>query len=525
MLEKFNDVLRYPVIIGRELARIRKLEQKYGVDVLSSCLSVISMALYKCKGFWPLNTQLVSYCLLVTQRTNKNGRLLEILTGEGKSCVIAMVAATHALLGRTVDIVTSSPVLSQRDAEEWREFYSVMELEVGCNVEDNTKEDTTCYECPIVYGTVETFARDILKTEFLLQDVRKGRKCDIVIVDEVDSMLIDQGVQCTYLSHDVASIGMRHLEPILALIWMHVSNLSTPIIFNKGVVFYLTEPEVFFMTLFRLNDEIDPLLILRLSEEYGKNEESLDEMNCVNKGFTDEYLRENIRCHSSMLRSINCFEFFLFAQDLLHLDINVYYDITNMYNFMSDSNNDRSRISIVPIGDGLASVVLHEDVIKDRLTKMLTEEVFSKQKGTKIDLPGYLRDFCNSRLRCWIDNAFLAKKMKPGREYIIDGNAIYPVDYKSTGVIETNKKWGDGLQQFLEMKHGLPLSPLSLITNFLSNIDFFDQYGNTIFGVSGTLGNNAEKNFMSDTFSVEFATIPTSKRRKLFELDGVILAR
>ena len=105
-----------------------------------------------------------------------------------------MVAATYALLGRTVDIATSSPVLSQRDAEEWQEFFSIMELDAGCNVDDNTKEDTTCYECLIVYGTVETFARDILKTEFLLQDVRKGRKCDIVIVDEVDSMLIDKGV-------------------------------------------------------------------------------------------------------------------------------------------------------------------------------------------------------------------------------------------------------------------------------------------------------------------------------------------
>ena len=68
----------------------------------------------------------------------------------------------------------------------------------------------------------ETFARDILKTEFLLQDVRKGRKCDIVIVDEVDSMLIDQGVQCTYLSHDMANVGMCHFDFILALIWMHV---------------------------------------------------------------------------------------------------------------------------------------------------------------------------------------------------------------------------------------------------------------------------------------------------------------
>ena len=115
------------IIIGRELDRIHKSKQKYGVDVLSSCLAVTSMALYTCKGFWPLNTQLVSYCLLVIQKTNKKGRLLEILTGEGKSCVIAMVAATYAFLGRTVDIVTSSPVLSKRDDEAWREFYSIDE--------------------------------------------------------------------------------------------------------------------------------------------------------------------------------------------------------------------------------------------------------------------------------------------------------------------------------------------------------------------------------------------------------------
>ena len=231
----------------------------------------------QCKGFRPLNTQLVSYCLLVIQRTNEKGRLLEILTGEGKSCVIAMVAATYALQGRTVDIVTSSPVLSQRDAEEWREFYSMMKLEVGCNVEDNTKEDTTCYECPIVYGTVETFARDILKTEFLMQDVRKGRKCDIVIVDEVDSMLIDQGVQCTYLSHDVASIGMRHFKPILALIWMHVSR-HTPVISKEGIVFYSTEPEDILVALSRLSGEIDPLQILRLAEmdeENGRHQERI----------------------------------------------------------------------------------------------------------------------------------------------------------------------------------------------------------------------------------------------------------
>ena len=80
---------------------------------------------------------------------------------------------------------------------------------------------------PSCMAHVETFARDILKTEFLLQNVRNGRTCEIVIVDEVDSMLIDQGIQSTYLSHDLASIGLSHFEPILALIWMHVSRLIT----------------------------------------------------------------------------------------------------------------------------------------------------------------------------------------------------------------------------------------------------------------------------------------------------------
>ena len=515
-LNSYKDARDYQDIIKRELDRIQKSEQKTGVDVLSSCLAVTSMALHIHKKYWPLNTQLVSYCLLVIQRTSENGRLLEILTGEGKSCVIAMVAATYALLGKTVDIVTSSPVLSQRDAKEWKDFYSKMELEVGCNVKDNTKEYTTCYECPIVYGTVETFARDILKTEFVLQDVRKGRKSYIVIVDEVDSMLIDQGVQCTYLSHDVEIVGMRHFKPILALIWMHVNRFE-PVISKDGVVYYSTEPEDVLVALSRLNNEIDPLQILRLAEDD-------EEVEGIKKGFTDEYLSQGVKRQREMLSKINVLTFFMFARKILRMDIKIYSDMNKFI-----QRDDYFAISVIKRTGrfsrdvGLVSVILHGDSIKDRLKKMMTDSIMSDEIQNKIDLPIYLRDFCVSRLRCWINNAFLANEMRENREYIDKNNTIYPVDYKSTGVIETNKKWGDGLQQFLEMKHDSSRTPLSLITNFLSNEDFFDRYESNIIGVSGTLGNDAEKKFMSKTFSVKFATIPPSKRRKLFELDGLIL--
>ena len=183
------------------------------------------------------------------------------------------------------------------------------------------------------------------------------------------------------------------------------------------------------------------------------------------------------------------------------------------------------------MNDGLSSVVFSVDMLKDRLTKMISD-VVSHETETGINLSIHLRDYCHSQMRYWIDSAFTARNMRQNREYVVRDNAVYPVDFKSTGVIETNKKWADGLQQFLEMKHGLPRSPLSLITNFLSNVDFFDRYRNekvggynNILGVSGTLGSDADKKFMSDTFSVEFAAIPTSKRRKLFELDGVIVRR
>ena len=505
--------------IEHELNRIEYSKQTYyGVDMLSSCLAVTSMALYICKKYWPSNSQIVSYCLLIARRMENEGRLLEILTGEGKSCVIAMVAATYALLGRTVDIVTSSPVLSQRDAEEWRTFYKTLELDVDCNVEDNREEDSQCYKCPIVYGTVETFARDILKTEFILKDVRHGRKCDVVIVDEVDTLLIDQGVQCTYFSHDTSSLEMRHFEPILALIWMNL-YMFFPANDGHKIVYYVTEPEVFFVTLLHLSNGIDPLEILRLAEK-GENK-------IFNEGFTDVYLSKNIEDQKNMLFSIDhsrVARFFKFAVECLNLDIDIY-EVTDSscdFNWVQ-----QTRILILVHNKGLSSVALPVDVVKDRLTKMISN-VISDENETGINLPIHLRDYCNKRLRYWIDNAFHAQNMRPDREYVVRDDAVYPVDFKATGVIENNKKWGDGLQQFLEMKHDLPRSALSLITNFLSNVDFFDRYKNVgvynnIVGVSGTLGTDAEKKFMRDTFSVEFVTIPTSRRRKLFELDGVIL--
>ena len=75
---------------------------------------------------------------------------------------------------------------------------------------------------------------------------------------------------------------------------------------------------------------------------------------------------------------------------------------------------------------------------------------------------------------------------------------------KASGILETNKQWGDGLQQFLEMKHQLSLSDMTTVTNFMSNFHFFKRYSQAlgVFGVTGTIGDEAGSDFMQKHFKV-----------------------
>lgn len=63
--------------------------------------------------------------LLLPKLTGEKGILLEIGTGEGKSCILGMFATKQANCGTKVDIVTSSPVLARRDQEEWNKLYDM----------------------------------------------------------------------------------------------------------------------------------------------------------------------------------------------------------------------------------------------------------------------------------------------------------------------------------------------------------------------------------------------------------------
>ena len=126
--------------------------------------------------------------------TLHQGKIAEMRTGEGKTLVATLPAYLNALTGEGVHIVTVNEYLAQRDADWMSPLYKGLGLTVGVIKNSQTSEEKrAAYNCDITYGTNNEFGFDYLRDNlaFRLED-RVQRKLAFAIVDEVDSILIDE---------------------------------------------------------------------------------------------------------------------------------------------------------------------------------------------------------------------------------------------------------------------------------------------------------------------------------------------
>ncbi len=122
------------------------------------------------------------------------GRISEMVTGEGKTLVETLPAYLNALTGKGVHIVTVNDYLAKRDSEEMGKIYRFLGLDVGLIVNESTRQQRTkAYLADITYGTNNEFGFDYLRDNMvtsLSSKVQRGH--NFAIVDEVDSILIDE---------------------------------------------------------------------------------------------------------------------------------------------------------------------------------------------------------------------------------------------------------------------------------------------------------------------------------------------
>jgi len=122
------------------------------------------------------------------------GKIAEMATGEGKTLVATLPVYLNALTGRGVHLVTVNDYLALRDSEWMGEIYKFHGLTVGCilnTMDPNQRKEM--YGRDVTYGTNNEFGFDYLRDNMSVEKEQQvQRKFNYVIVDEVDSVLIDE---------------------------------------------------------------------------------------------------------------------------------------------------------------------------------------------------------------------------------------------------------------------------------------------------------------------------------------------
>ena len=123
-----------------------------------------------------------------------HGKVAEMRTGEGKTLTATLAVYLNALSGEGVHVVTVNDYLARRDAEWMSRLYGFLGLSVGINLPQMSREEKqAAYAADITYGTNNEFGFDYLRDNMVYEPSdRVQRRLNYAIVDEVDSILIDE---------------------------------------------------------------------------------------------------------------------------------------------------------------------------------------------------------------------------------------------------------------------------------------------------------------------------------------------
>ena len=377
---------------------------------------------------------------------NVKSCLLEVSTGEGKTMIASMLAIFACLRRNAkVDIITSSPVLAARDAMTNAKLYKMF----GLTCSDNTDKfvyvrgQKPCYRADIVYGEVSQFQFDTLRNDYSCDNTLAGRKCHMVIVDEVDSLLIDDSSKIARLASTTP--GMDLLQPIYHYIWHRISHLTQRIVEIKSNFYY-----------FEANVTVTP-----------DNRKQL------------EYISSDKK--SKIIPDLSIL-----------------------------TKEELSRI-----GDLIGPSNELESFVKKKLTDYVRQLIRLKKH---VLVPKRLEEFVDQQIPKWIESAFMAKYGYHEREqYVVENGEIKLVDYETTGCVQEMTSWGEGLHQYLQLKHNLKMTCQTHTTNFLSNVGYFERYSTKLIGLSGTLGSPKAKKLLEVAYKVDIFAMPLLNKKQWLE--------
>ena len=191
---------------------------------VARAMAVVVSEMRRVLGIEPYPVQLLAALAMASPPVGRRGRLAQMRTGEGKSVVVALAAGFHALMGRAVDIISSSRPLAVRDQRRFAPFYAALGVAAAHICDDDPPKEA--FAAPVLFGTGPDFEwalmRDLLSREKkrLFGPIPGTlRPRQVAIVDEVDNLFLDRGDEPSVISLPSSDPA----RPLVVPIYAHVT--------------------------------------------------------------------------------------------------------------------------------------------------------------------------------------------------------------------------------------------------------------------------------------------------------------
>ena len=454
-------------------------------DLVAEAFALVREASRRKLGLRPFDVQLIGGLAL------HSGKIAEMRTGEGKTLMSTLPAYLNALSGDGVHVVTVNEYLAQRDSDWMGPVFRFLGLEVGViKNAQSSDEKREAYACDITYGTNNEFGFDYLRDNlaFRLED-RVQRKLSFAIIDEVDSILIDEARTPLIISGPAEESTELYLK-INALI-PRLTRAPSEEIVDRGVL----------VTQARMAGDL-----------------RVDDIILSVNG-------SNVRTADDVLAAINAskspqkakLELWRDRQTLtITLDIPAVNAATKQ-----DGEGNNKLLEATGISARYLSpekryeLAVDGDFWVDEKQKQATLTEAGHQRVEELfSASGLLRegeslyDPTNIRLMHHLNAALRAHSLyKRDVEYIVRQGEVIIVD-EFTGRTMQGRRWSDGLHQAVEAKEGVKVREENQTVASITFQNYFRLYSK-LSGMTGTADTEAFE--FQQIYNLEVVVIPTHK--------------
>ena len=424
------------------------------------------------------NVQLIGGIIL------HQGKIAEMATGEGKTLVATLPVFLNAIAGKGVHMVTVNDYLSKRDSEWMGPLYMFHGLSVDCidKHEPNSDARRRAYECDITFGTNNEFGFDYLRDNMAtrLNDLVQ-RKHHFAIVDEVDSVLIDDARTPLIISGPVAKTQddeqFKLFRPYVEKLYSSQRALITKTLNEAKKAIAEGKEDEGAKLLFRCHKGLPKYqpLIKFLSEPGMKQ---------LMQKAENFYIQDNERQMPEVTDPL----FFVINEQMHSVDMT-----DKGHDILASEVSDPSFFILPDVGSMVA------DIEKS--------DISEAEKHEKKD--HLMEDYALKSERVHTVTQLLKAyaMFEKDVDYIIVDGKVKIVD-EQTGRIMEGRRWSDGLHQAVEAKENVTVEAATQTFATVTLQNYFRMY-HKLAGMTGTAETEAGE-FWS-IYKLDVVVIPTNK--------------